>query len=74
MTELTKGIRMLASLMPEGEDKDNLLRAANNLAGATTDLLNAAKDGKANRTALQVIIVGSSLNRSDTEVFFKRYH
>ncbi|KAL5257851.1 hypothetical protein ACHWQZ_G012707 [Mnemiopsis leidyi] len=56
MTDAAKNLRMLMTLQPDGPEKDNLLAAANRLAGATQDLLNAAKDGRANRAAQQAAI------------------
>ena len=55
MMEFSKNLRMLTTLQPDGPDKDNLLNAANTLATACQDLLNAAKDGRANRSLQQVL-------------------
>ena len=83
MTEAAKNLRMLCTLQPDGPEKDNLLAAANKLAGATQDLLAAAKDGRANRAAQQAAItamaeahqavlscLGDTMTESDMQMRF----
>ncbi|CAH1788698.1 unnamed protein product [Owenia fusiformis] len=45
MTDLSKDVRMLATLQDDDQDGDKLLDAARKLAGAFTDLLKAAQPG-----------------------------
>ena len=57
MTEAFKNLRMLLTLQPDGPDKIKLLAAAYGLAGATQDLLKAAKVIRANPAAQEAAII-----------------
>jgi hypothetical protein len=57
MIDALKNLAVLMTLQPVLRSKDDtLITAANRLAGATQDLLNAAKDGRANLAALRAAI------------------
>ncbi|XP_073240951.1 talin-like [Porites lutea] len=45
LQDLSKGIKMIAGLLDDGDDGKNLLDAARDLAGAFTNLLKAAQEG-----------------------------
>ena len=45
LQDLSKGIKMIAGLLDDGDDGKNLLDATRGLAGAFSNLLKAAQEG-----------------------------
>ena len=56
MTEAAKHLRTLLTLQADGAERNNLLAAASRLSEPVQDLLNAAKDSRANHSALHAAV------------------
>ena len=56
LQDLSKGIKMIAGLLDDGDDGKNLLDATRGLAGAFSALLKAAQEGGGADSEVRIII------------------